>query len=103
MTFVPVNIEDHDALLKEMVKTMSIDELLELLQACVSIPNEVQAQIVRDELKTRQFKCVPQKITIFICPLFETGTFLNKLESTKGPLVLSPKAFPSIKTVVAAG
>lgn len=53
MTFIPVNIEDHDALLKEMVKTMSIDELLELLQACVSIPNEVQAQIVRDELKSR--------------------------------------------------
>lgn len=54
MTFIPVEFEDHNELLRSTVKDMTVDDLLELLKECLSIPNEEQAEIVREELKKRK-------------------------------------------------
>lgn len=54
MTFIPVEFDDHNELLRAVVKDMTADELLELLQACLSIPNQEQADIVKKELEERK-------------------------------------------------
>lgn len=54
MTIIPVEFEDHNELLRALVTDMAVDDLLELLKECLSIPNEEQAEIVREELKQRK-------------------------------------------------
>lgn len=55
MTFQTIHLspEGENEILKEVVKQMAVDDLLELLKLAVEVGNETQAEIIKNELHSR--------------------------------------------------
>jgi hypothetical protein len=51
--FYGISDNDHDRLLRDLVITLTVDELIELRKACLDQSNQVQADIIASELERR--------------------------------------------------